>query len=49
MNKKEALKIINDGDTLRIEEIPKNLWEDKYYDELNKRIKKLILRTKNKK
>jgi len=25
MNKKEALKIINDGDTLRIEEIPKNL------------------------
>jgi hypothetical protein len=29
MNKKEALKIINDGDTMRIEEIPKNLWEDK--------------------
>ena len=29
MDKKEALKIINDGETLRIEEIPKNLWEDK--------------------
>jgi hypothetical protein len=29
MEKKGALKIINEGDTLRIEEIPKNLWEDK--------------------
>jgi hypothetical protein len=29
MDKKGALKIINDGETLRIEEIPKNLWEDK--------------------
>jgi hypothetical protein len=29
MDKKKALKIINDGETLRIEEIPKILWEDK--------------------
>jgi len=30
MNKKEALKIINDGDTWRIEEITKILWEEIY-------------------
>jgi hypothetical protein len=29
MDKKETLKIINNGETLRIEEMPKNLWEDK--------------------